>query len=155
MNQAITVVKRDASGAEVMRYSGIVQHRGPDAVVVEAYFGREDMPFLDTLWKKGDRFIEAYYLDRWYNIFEIHDRDDDRIKGWYCNICRPALWENESQVSYEDLALDLWVAPDGTQTILDEDEFAALHLDQGTVFKAREALRELQLRFSIQHFPGL
>ena len=43
--------------------------------------------------RRGDRFIETYYTDRWYNIFEIHAREDDRLKGWYCNIAKPAVME--------------------------------------------------------------
>ena len=26
---------------------------------------------------KGDRFVETYYTNRWYNTFEIHAREDD------------------------------------------------------------------------------
>ena len=92
----------------------------------------------------GDRFIETYFTDRWYNIFEIHDRDDDRLKGWYCNIGQPIVLESDREISYVDLALDLWVTPDGTQTVLDEDEFTALDLDKETRSKARAALEELQ-----------
>ena len=86
-------------------------------------------------------------MDRWYNILEIHDREDDRLKGWYCNIGKPAVMEAGNKISYVDLALDLWVAPDGTQTVLDEDEFAALDLDDETRSKARAALAELQALF--------
>jgi predicted RNA-binding protein associated with RNAse of E/G family len=50
-------------------------------------------------------------------------------------------------ISYVDLALDLWVAPDGTQTVLDEDEFAALDLDAETRQQARAALEEVQRLF--------
>ena len=34
--------------------------------------------------------MECFYNDRWYNILEIHDRDDDRLKAWYCNVTLPA-----------------------------------------------------------------
>ncbi len=84
---------------------------------------------MGTIIRTGDRFIETYFTERWYNVFEIHDREDDRLKGWYCNIGRPAVMESENTISYVDLALDLWVAPDGSQTVLDEDEFDALDLD--------------------------
>jgi hypothetical protein len=103
---------------------------------------------MQTTLRKGDRFIETYYTDRWYNIYEIHDLDDNRLKGWYCNVARPAVLESENELSYVDLALDLWVASDGTQTILDEDEFAALDLDTETRKRARKALEELQARFA-------
>ena len=102
---------------------------------------------MQTTFRQGDRFIETYYTDRWYNIFEVHDREDDRLKGWYCNIAKPAVMEAGERISYVDLALDLWVAPDGTQTVLDEDEFAALALDAETRSKALRGLEELQALF--------
>jgi hypothetical protein len=51
-------------------------------------------------------------------------------------------------VSYVDLALDLWVAADGAQTVLDEAEFDALPLEAATQLTARQSLRDLQLLFS-------
>ena len=69
-----------------MQYSAQVLRRGSNFVLLEARFNRPDIPILDTVLKKGDRFVEIYYTDRWYNIFEIHDRDDDHLKGWYCNV---------------------------------------------------------------------
>jgi len=81
--------------------------------------------------------VEVYYTDRFYNIFEIHDRDDRYLKGWYCNVGPPAVMEADNRLSYVDLALDLWVVPDGVQTELDEDEFAALDLARKRVNKPR------------------
>ena len=155
MKPSITVIKRDFSGQEVLRYSGVVLQQGPDTIILEANFAHADVPVMDTLLRRGDRFIETYYINRWYNIFEIHDRQDDRLKGWYCNIGKPAVRESGNIISYIDLALDLWVASEGTQTVLDEDEFAALALDADTRSKARLALAELQALFSSNKNPGL
>lgn len=90
--------------------------------------------------------MEIYFNDRWYNIFEIHDREDDSLKAWYCNVTLPAEFENGT-VSYVDMALDLLVFPDGRQLVLDEDEFEALHLDQSQQQNALAALEELKLIF--------
>ena len=54
-----------------------------------------------------------------------------------------------------DLALDLWVAPDGTQKVLDEHEFAALGLDAETRQQARAPLEELQKLFAHYKNPDL
>lgn len=143
MNEQIRVLKRDLSGQVVWQYDGRVLKRDEHAVVLEAFFNRPDMPFAGTVLKQRDRFVETFYTDRWYNIFEIHDRDDDAFKGWYCNIARPAVIAGGT-VSYVDLALDLWVSPDGTQTVLDEDEFAALEIDAAERARARGALEELR-----------
>ena len=49
-----------------------------------------------------------------------------------------------AEIHTVDLALDLWVDPDGTQKVLDEDEFAALQLIPDEQAQARSALAELQ-----------
>ncbi len=148
MSQPITVIKRNVQGQETWRYTGALVRRDGAALHLEAPFNRKDSPFMGTVIKNGDRFVETWYTDRWYNIFEIHDRDDDALKGWYCNIGKPAVFDADDVISYVDLALDLWVAPDGTQTVLDEDEFAALDLDAATRAQARAALEELKAQFT-------
>ena len=155
MKPTITVIKRNPVGQEVMRYTGVVLHQEPDCITLEASFTHADVTVMHTLLRQGDRFIETYYTQRRYNIFEIHDREDDRLKGWYCNIGKPAVLEAENRISYIDLALDLWVAPDGTQNVLDEEEFAALDLDAETRSRARAALEELQTCFANRNKPGL
>lgn len=95
-----------------------------------------------VLLEPGDRWTEYFYTDRWYNVFEIHAADDS-LKGWYCNITRPARITAREVVA-EDLALDLWVAPDGETRLLDEDEFAALSLSPAEREAAQNALTKLQ-----------
>ncbi len=145
--ESITVIKRDAASCESWRYSGIILEKGPQFVRLEARFNREDTPFVDTVFRRNDRFVETFYSDRWYNVFEIHDRDDDHLKGWYCNVGRPAIWEAADTISYVDLALDLWVSANGPQFFLDWDEYAALRLDAPTRRQVREALYALESLF--------
>ena len=142
----ITVIKLDINGEETWRYQGKILHQDGNKLVLEAFFDREDSIFHGMPLYKGDRFVETYYLDRWYNVFEIHARDDDRLRGWYCNIGQPAILEG-SVLSYVDLALDLLVFPDGRQLVLDEKEFNQLPLSPEIRAKARQALTELQKSF--------
>ena len=142
----INVWKRNLQNEITWRYSGQILERGTDFVRLEALFNRDDMPFMGVTLKKNDRFVETFFTGNWYNIFEIHDRDDDQIKGWYCNLGRPAIWDAPDTISYVDLALDLWVAADGTQTLLDEDEFEALGLDGLTRLQVMAGLGELRAR---------
>jgi len=143
----ITVIKRNLRGEETWRYTGRILRRESNAVILEARFNRPDTPFRGILLKQNDRFVETYYTDRWYNVYEIHDRDDGRIKGWYCNVGQPVILEADDRLSYVDLALDLWVTPDRKQVVLDEDEFAALGLEPETRSRALAVLDELRLRF--------
>lgn len=142
----ILVLKLNTNHEEVWRYDGRVIERFPEGIKLEAFFNGGSRPFHGVMLVNGDRFIETYYFDRWYNIFEIHDRDTDVLKGWYCNVTYPAEMV-DGQVSYVDLALDLLVFPDGRQLVLDEDEFDELILNENDTKKAREALRQLQLLF--------
>jgi protein associated with RNAse G/E len=149
---AIKVLKKNLAGEVTWQYEGVVLSRTDTAVILEAFFNREDAPFMEITLKKGDRFVETFYTDRWYNIFEIYDRDDGRLKGWYCNIGKPAVLE-DGAVSYVDLALDLWVSADGKQTVLDEDEMERLKLDESTRTLAFAALDELKNRFLNENPP--
>lgn len=147
MNASILVIKQNLAGEETWRYTGRIFERGADWVRLEAFFDRDDRDLHGMCLKRGDRFVESFFSRHWYNFFEIHDRDSDALKGWYCNVCRPAQIE-PGRVSYIDLALDLLVFPDGRQLVLDEDEFAALGLDAEDTRQARRALDQLQARFA-------
>lgn len=148
MSEKITVHKRNAAGEVIWSYNGQILARGDDFVRLEARFNREDTPFQGIILKHNDRFVETFFTDRWYNIFEMRDRDDDQIKGWYCNIGKPMVWDGPNVISYIDLALDLWVAADGTQMVLDEDEFEALALDEKIRQQALEGLLALKALFA-------
>lgn len=143
-----TIIKQDYQGNEIWRYEGRLISRSPNKIIVEAYFDREDTPVAGVTLRRGDRFIETYFSDRWYNIYEIQEQASGNPKLWYCNIGHPAEIADNS-IAYRDLALDLLVFPDGTQQVLDEDEFEALPISQEVHFAARQALQELK-----KHFPA-
>jgi len=149
----IKVQKKNPAGDVTYEYEGVMLGQDEHWIVLEALFDRADMPFLEVVFKTGDRFVEYYYTDRWYNIFVIHDRDDGAVKGWYCNIGKPAVLEH-GIVSYVDLALDLWVSVDGKQTVLDEDEFEALNLEEELRVGALSGLNELKQQFLNGKPPG-
>lgn len=142
----IRVQKKNPAGEVTYEYEGVLLRRDDHSIVLEALFDRADMPFMDVVFKTGDRFIEYYYTDRWYNIFAVHDRENGNVKGWYCNIGKPAEFEDDG-VSYVDLALDLWVSASGQQTVLDEDEFEALGLNEELKVAALRGLEELKMLF--------
>lgn len=147
----ITVYKLDHHGQYLWHYTGQVLERTPTQIVLEARFNRDDYPTDYHTFKKGDRFVEWFYTDRWYNVFAIHHRDTDELEGWYCNITRPARFE-EDAIYAEDLALDVMIYPDGRTRLLDEDEFIALDIDPDTRHRAEAALEEL-LALAARHAP--
>ena len=140
--QMIIVIKLNTQRQETWRYEGRILAQDQNSILIEALFNRPDLDFHGVTLRKNDRFIERYFSDRWYNIFEIHDRDDDRLKAWYCNVTTPAEI-SPNQISYVDLALDLFVYPDGNYLVLDQDEFQALDLDPDIQVQAQHALAAL------------
>jgi hypothetical protein len=142
----VSVVKYDYSGKEVYRYSGKLRSNAGGEFIVEAPFGMQRDTIHGIQMKLGDLFVETYYADRWYNIYQVHDVDDGNIKFWYCNVAFPAKLEN-GELSFRDLALDLFVYADGRQEVLDEDEFEELKLPAPERQHALEGLAQLQQVF--------
>ncbi len=79
------ILKKNLAGEVTWQYEGVVLKRDGNSVTIEAFFNRDDMPFQEIVLKRNDRFVETFYTDKWYNIFEIYDRDDNRFKGCYCS----------------------------------------------------------------------
>ena len=148
----MTIRKLDASGQELIRYSGDVIERTSDCVVVEAEYRHPNLEMPGLTFRTGDVFVETHCSDRWYNVFEVHDGASGELKGWYCNITRPALIE-DGQIEAEDLALDLVVRPDGNFYVLDRDEFAELDLSDADREAAQAALIRLQSLAERMHGP--
>jgi hypothetical protein len=142
MPATLTVKKLNLNHELVIAYEGVVVERAAESVVLEARFQRETMDLGYAVLEHHDRFVEHFFADRWYNIFEVHSVRDDHLKGWYCNIAQPAVFSVDT-IEQIDLALDVWIDPGGSYRVLDEDEFAALELDRTTRLCAQQAVGEL------------
>ena len=143
----VRVSKLDyCTGKPLITWSGVLVEAPDRELVVRATFsppsGRE--PVVDGVrFARGDIFTEYYFLDRWYNVFHLQS-PSGQAKGWYCNVTTPATFDGDA-ICYIDLALDLFVHPDGRFTVLDQDEFAVacdVYLPEDAA-RAREALEEL------------
>nr|HET6904378.1 DUF402 domain-containing protein [Ktedonobacteraceae bacterium] len=119
----ITVVKQNPRGEPKIQYQGEILERLASGVIIQAYWSQAAKNLGYTTFEPGDRFIEYYYTNRWYNIFDIADANGVR-KGRYCNVAEPAVLFDE-RIEQVDLLLDVWVNPHGAVRVLDEDEFAA------------------------------
>ncbi|MGW5371945.1 DUF402 domain-containing protein [Streptomyces sp. NPDC004009] len=122
--------------AELLREDGArVSVRAPWAGA-----GVRDFGFVR--FEPGDVFNEHYWLDRWYSVKEVR-AGDGALKGWYCDVTRPAIRAG-AELVVEDLDLDLWRSADGTDVRrLDEDEFAASGLAERDPVAARAAVAAL------------
>lgn len=141
--RTVTIIKKDIDQVERWRYSGTIIHQDAEKITLEAFFNHPDVNFHGMALCEGDRFIETFFLNRWYNIFAIYDHLTGTFKGWYCNLSFPTSFDNEV-VTYIDLALDLLIFPDGHQIELDSDEYEILPLTTEDRQAADQAFRELK-----------
>jgi Protein of unknown function (DUF402) len=143
------------AGATKIRYSAEVLADDGTRVTVRApWAGEGTRDFGFVRFEPDDVFTEHYWRDRWYSVKEVRT-GDGALKGWYCDITRPAVLEH-GELRVEDLDLDLWVSAEdpsgeGRERVvlrLDEDEFAASGLaerDPDAADRAVRALDELEL----------
>ncbi len=122
--------------------ASIVFDDGTHVVVKAPWSGPETRDMGFVRFEHGDLFTEHFWRDRWYSIKEVHDFKGD-LKGWYCDIARPAVVAG-GELVVEDLYLDLWVGADGSIIRLDEDEFAAARLEPEVARQAMRTLDELE-----------
>jgi len=140
------------SGRAAAVYAGEVVRTDDRLVVVRCPWTREEPLDLGAfVLEAGDVFVEHYYRDEWFNVFEVHGADG-ALKGWYCNVTAPAEIGADA-IRWFDLALDLLVLPDGRATVVDEDEFEELALPEEQARRAWAALARLQRWVRERHPP--
>ncbi|MEU9154482.1 DUF402 domain-containing protein [Streptomyces sp. NPDC048417] len=112
------------AGRTKIRYPAELLHDDGIRIAVRApWAGDVARDFGFVRFEQGDVFTEFYWRDRWYAVKEVRAADGT-LKGWYCDVTRPATLTGDELV-VEDLDLDLWRSADGTDVRrLDEDEFA-------------------------------
>ncbi|MET9357345.1 DUF402 domain-containing protein [Streptomyces sp. NPDC006617] len=146
------------AGRTKIRYAATLLHDDGIRLAVRAPWagdGVRDFGFVR--FEAGDVFTEYYWRDRWYSVKEVRT-DAGVLKGWYCDITRPAVLTG-TELVVEDLDLDLWRSADGTDVRrLDEDEFAESGLadrDPEAAAAAVAALEELERLARGDGFTGL
>jgi protein associated with RNAse G/E len=147
----VIIHKLDVHGKELWQYPAKLLERSDSELVFEAVFDR-DVDLEGMQLRKGDLFIEYFYLDRWYNIFKVFEAASSELKGWYCNVTRPARMEGENLYA-DDLALDLLVYPDKSFQVLDEDEFDELDIPSADRINALAAMDELMKLAQLSQGP--
>ena len=135
------------AGRTKIRYGAeLLGDDGTRVVVRAPWAGDGVRDFGFVRFEKGDVFTEYYWRDRWYAVKEVRD-SEGTLKGWYCDITRPAALSG-TELVVEDLDLDLWHSADGADVLrLDEDEFAESGLpetDPEAAAAAVAALDELE-----------
>ena len=122
VSSPVHVRKLKPDGELDYAWDGVVLRCDRAGIVLRAEFNVDLVEREFATFRRGDVFHEFYYWDRAYNVFQI-SAADGTLKGWYANLGLPArLDQTMNDLSYVDLALDIWANPDGSFVVLDEDE---------------------------------
>ncbi|MFJ3202297.1 DUF402 domain-containing protein [Streptomyces sp. NPDC086989] len=162
MRQLIDVVLTKAGRVKIRYEAGVLADDGAQISVTAPWSAPKVRDFGFVRFEPGDVFVEHYWRDRWYAVKEVRD-GAGALKGWYCDVTRPAEVrrppEGAAEIVIDDLDLDLWVSADGSQVLrLDEDEFAQSGLAESDPEAARQAvaaLDELERLAKSGALPGL
>jgi protein associated with RNAse G/E len=165
VGSAVHVQKLKPGGKLDYAWTGEVVRCDGAGIVLRAEFNVDLVERPWATFRRGDIFFEFYFWQPqdpdahvpYYNIFQI-SQPDGSLKGWYCNLGLPAeLNADTGELSYVDLALDVWANPDGSFTVLDEDELEELlqqHPElRDAAERGRTDLLELAQSGNLPHWP--
>ncbi len=105
----------------------------------------------------GDNYTAVWFVftGLWYDIGKIYNLNSEWT-GYYCDIIKPVN-RQEGKFEIVDLFLDVWVSPDNSFEIQDEDEFETAvrngDISHELAEQARKALSELILTIETGQFP--
>ena len=112
----------------------------------------------------ADNFAAIWFVftGLWYDVGKVYNLDNEWT-GYYCDIMKPVKRDVDAAgklncFEITDLFLDLWINPDGTYQIQDEDEFAeaiqngAIDAELGR--KARDVLAALIAEVEAGHLES-
>ena len=129
-----------------------------DDVIVTTQRIKPSSPIIiDGVTVLGDNYRAVWFVfaNRWYDIGKIYNLED-HFTGYYCDIILP-MKRLETHFEITDLFLDLWVSPDGSYQVEDEDEFesAIAHnwIQTDLANQARDALQDLIAEIESGAFP--
>lgn len=146
---------RKYDGREHRRWRTRVAKREGSLLILDAVFEEEIEHDLLGRIDLGTVSTEYYWLDRWYNVFRFSDKSGG-LKNFYCNVNQPPSFDGHV-LSYIDLDIDVFVAPDLTYKILDLDDFEAnaraYAYPEDVQANAHRALKQLTELIEARAFP--
>lgn len=133
---SITVVKRAPDGSETTRYPGILARTDAPRpwIEVNAIWTHSAVAVSGLVFEPGDTLQEFFSALHPFNAFALFSASR-AFKGWYGNVTFPAFLiggETDPTLVWHDLYLDVVILPDGSTSLLDDDELAASGIPQSS-----------------------
>ncbi|MFO7990826.1 MAG: DUF402 domain-containing protein [Thermoplasmata archaeon] len=123
-------------------------------MIVSAFTFRLKKPFSPfdiILIENGFSGIMFDLMNEWYNVVKVFDENDEFV-GYYTDIRTPPERTNKGYRA-EDLFLDLWIYPDNSYHILDEDEFEESNISESKKEMALDTLDKLKEMIEGKKYP--
>jgi predicted RNA-binding protein associated with RNAse of E/G family len=111
-------IKRHKNKPEQQFHCELLHRESGYAVL--RYVAKQSGLIADMAIAPGSTTVAHYWHDRPYVVWRMFDRNKSLI-GTLFHICTNVCIR-EDFLSYDDLLLDIWIAPDGKMRVLDEDE---------------------------------
>ena len=137
----LRVQKINRDGSVKIEYTGTLRERTDEFISIDTGWSREPLDLGYVLFEQDDIWVETFYFQRCFNIFRIGD-SGGFLKGFYANVTLPPE-VSEGLIRWKDLAIDIWVRPDGSFLVLDEDEFEEMGPTEEERRIARRAVKEI------------
>lgn len=79
----------------------------------------------NTLKPRNDiaKGISAYYIEKGFKVSKVFDKEN-KLVYWYCDIIHTNVHQENNEIVFEDLLIDVVIQADGYSKILDIDEAA-------------------------------
>jgi predicted RNA-binding protein associated with RNAse of E/G family len=143
------------------RFSGDLLHIDHQVIVLSSHL-QPSKPISyggDEVLASGYSAVWFLYNGQPWDVARVY-APDGRFTGYYADVLEPVRWAEADPTTLQpivDLFLDVWIAPDGSYAVLDEDEFEEA-VTEGSVTEsqasaARSALRDLRDAVSRGDFP--
>ena len=102
--------------------------------------------------EEGSTTTAHFWSNKNYTLWKFRDTNHNLI-GYLFHICTDVVF-GKSSVTYMDLELDIWIDPDGTLTILDEEEVNAC-CENGLINSHEHSLIEKEKNNIVLNFKDI
>lgn len=110
---------KEHKNKETQRFLCNALHRESNYLVVSFHSEKEGI-IKDMVIPAGSTTVAHYWTDRGYVVWRLFAPERQLI-GTLFHIVKNVIITDQS-VQYLDLIVDIWIAPDGSMRVLDEDE---------------------------------
>jgi predicted RNA-binding protein associated with RNAse of E/G family len=123
-NQSYILIEYVRLPDKISTYTNRLLYKDGKVIVSEgvAHPNRPIIVRDEVVLDEGYHVIWFIFQGEFYDIGKVYDLEEN-LKGYYCDIIKPAQIVNQNRLRIVDLFLDLWISTSLDTAVLDEEEF--------------------------------